>query len=36
MISYLPPTDTRFRTDQRAYEHGDINMAAAEKNRLEE
>ncbi len=32
----LPPTDTRFRPDQRAYEDGDVKRAAAEKNRLEE
>lgn len=32
----LPPTDSRLRPDQRAYENGDIKLAAAEKNRLEE
>ena len=30
------PTDSRFRTDQRAYEHGNLEMASFEKNRLEE
>ena len=33
---YLPPTDCRFRPDQRALENGDFKLAAAEKNRLEE
>ncbi len=32
----LPPTDTRFRPDQRALENGDFKLAAFEKNRLEE
>ena len=36
MITKLPPTDTRFRTDQRAYEYGDLTLAASEKHRLEE
>ncbi len=35
MINVLPMTDTRFRPDQRAYEYGDNNLAAHEKNRLE-
>ncbi|KAL9124537.1 MAG: hypothetical protein Q9217_006139, partial [Psora testacea] len=33
---YLPPTDTRFRPDQRAMEDGEYDLAATEKNRLEE
>lgn len=32
----LPPTDSRLRPDQRAYENGDIKLAISEKNRLEE
>lgn len=36
MVKHLPPTDVRFRTDLRAYEYGDIEMAANEKHRLEE
>ena len=32
----LPPTDTRFRPDQRALENGDLKLAAEEKQRLEE
>lgn len=36
LCAKLPPTDTRFRTDQRAYEYGDQDMAKAEKHRLEE
>lgn len=32
----LPPTDTRFRPDQRAMEDGKYDLAAAEKNRVEE
>ena len=33
---YLPPTDTRFRPDQRAVEENQYELAAAEKKRLEE
>lgn len=33
---HLPPTDTRFRPDQRALENGDFDLAATEKHRLEE
>lgn len=33
---FLPPTDSRFRPDQRALENGDFEKAAAEKHRLEE
>lgn len=33
---YLPPTDTRWRPDQRAMEEGHYDFAAEEKNRLEE
>lgn len=36
MIDKLPLTDCRFRTDLRAYEYGDMELAASEKNRLEE
>lgn len=32
----LPPTDSRFRPDQRALENGDFKTAATEKHRLEE
>ena len=34
--SYLPPTDTRRRPDQRCLEMGDLVRAAQEKLRLEE
>ena len=30
------PTDARLRPDQRAYENGNLELAASEKNRLEE
>jgi len=33
---HLPPTDVRFRPDQRALEQGDEELAASEKHRLEE
>ncbi|WEW59887.1 hypothetical protein PRK78_005368 [Emydomyces testavorans] len=33
---YLPPTDTRFRPDQRAMEDGEYDFAATEKHRVEE
>ncbi|KAI7684869.1 Oxysterol-binding protein-related protein 1 [Sarcoptes scabiei] len=36
MLSNLPRTDSRFRPDIRKLEQGDIDAAAAEKNRLEE
>ena len=32
----VAPTDTRWRPDQRALENGDLKLAGAEKNRLEE
>ena len=32
----LPPTDTRFRPDQRALEEGNLILAASEKRRLED
>lgn len=32
----LPPTDSRFRTDQRALEEGNLELAASEKTRLEQ
>ena len=35
MILELPPTDSRLRPDLRAYEFGDIKLAAEEKERLE-
>ena len=35
MLSTLPPTDTRFRTDSRGYEYGALTEAADEKHRLE-
>ncbi|XP_035826525.1 oxysterol-binding protein-related protein 6 [Aplysia californica] len=35
MSKYLPPTDSRFRPDQRLLEEGKITEAEAEKNRLE-
>ena len=33
---YLPPTDSRFRPDQRAMEDGEYDHAATEKTRVEE
>lgn len=33
---YIAPTDSRLRTDQRAMEDGEYDLAATEKNRLEE
>ncbi|KAK3335480.1 Oxysterol-binding protein-domain-containing protein [Cercophora scortea] len=33
---WLAPTDSRFRPDQRAMEDGEYDLAATEKNRLEE
>ncbi len=36
MRPLLPPTDCRFRPDQRALENGDFKFAADEKTRLEE
>jgi hypothetical protein len=35
-VSQIAPTDSRFRPDQRAYENGDVELAASEKHRLEE
>jgi hypothetical protein len=32
----IAPTDTRWRPDQRYLENGEMNVAAEEKNRLEE
>ena len=34
--SFLPPTDTRLRPDQRNYELGNVDLADLEKARLEE
>jgi len=31
----LPPTDSRFRSDVRAWEHGDYEKSSSEKVRLE-
>jgi oxysterol-binding protein 1 len=36
MKKWLPPTDSRLRTDQRALENGDLTLANTEKHRLEE
>lgn len=36
MKEILPPTDTRFRMDQRLFEEGQVKEAGAEKHRLEE
>ena len=36
LAAKLPHTDTRFRPDQRALEHGDFDLAEREKVRLEE
>lgn len=36
MIDKLPITDCRFRTDLWAYEYGDMELAASEKNWLED
>lgn len=36
LAALLPPTDSRFRTDVRAFEHGDLEMTEKEKLRLEE
>ncbi|KAL9056703.1 MAG: hypothetical protein Q9162_002772 [Coniocarpon cinnabarinum] len=33
---WLPPTDSRLRPDQRAMEDGEYDLAATEKNRVEE
>ena len=34
--TFLPKTDTRFRPDQRYLEEGKVNLAEAEKVRVEE
>ncbi|RKF72996.1 Oxysterol-binding protein-like protein 1 [Golovinomyces cichoracearum] len=36
LLSWLPPTDSRLRPDQRAMEDGRYDEAAIEKNRVEE
>ncbi|XP_041940483.1 oxysterol-binding protein-related protein 6 isoform X10 [Alosa sapidissima] len=36
MKDMLPPTDARFRPDQRFLEEGNVEMAAAEKQRIED
>ncbi|XP_053186704.1 oxysterol-binding protein-related protein 1-like [Scomber japonicus] len=36
MEGVIPPTDSRFRPDIKAMENGDIDLASAEKKRLEE
>lgn len=33
---YLPPTDSRLRTDVRALEEGNLDLAESEKHRIEE
>eukprot|EP00004_Rigifila_ramosa_P021669 TRINITY_DN5808_c0_g1_i2.p1 TRINITY_DN5808_c0_g1~~TRINITY_DN5808_c0_g1_i2.p1 ORF type:complete len:179 (-),score=26.00 TRINITY_DN5808_c0_g1_i2:51-587(-) len=35
LSAVLPPTDTRFRPDQRLFENGQFEQAAIEKERLE-
>ncbi|RMD42600.1 hypothetical protein DV735_g2553, partial [Chaetothyriales sp. CBS 134920] len=35
-VHHIPPTDTRLRPDQRAMEDGEYDLAATEKNRVEE
>lgn len=36
LLPRLPPSDSRLRPDQRSYEYGKLDLATAEKNRLEE
>lgn len=36
MLTYLPSSDSRLRTDIRAYENRQIELAESEKNRLEQ
>jgi oxysterol-binding protein 1 len=36
MKTFLPPTDSRLRSDQRFLENGDLKLANSEKKRLEE
>ncbi|KAF2862900.1 hypothetical protein K470DRAFT_227247 [Piedraia hortae CBS 480.64] len=36
LLPYIAPTDSRLRPDQRAMEEGEYDLAATEKNRLEE
>ncbi|KAH7037317.1 oxysterol-binding protein [Microdochium trichocladiopsis] len=36
LCKYIAPTDSRYRTDQRAMEDGEYDFAADEKNRLEQ
>lgn len=36
MKAKLPRSDSRLRTDQRALENGDFDLATIEKHRLEE
>lgn len=35
LLNNIPPTDSRLRTDMRAYEYGDMDLASKEKERLE-
>jgi hypothetical protein len=35
MVAKIAPTDVRLRPDQRAYEHGNLDLATIEKDRLE-
>lgn len=36
LLKKIAPTDVRLRTDLRAYEHGNIDLASSEKHRLEQ
>ena len=36
IVADLPPTDSRFRPDMRAYEFGNVELASKEKHQLEE
>ena len=36
LVDVLPPTDSRYRTDVRALEEGDLDRAETEKSRIEE
>jgi hypothetical protein len=36
LMKMIAPTDSRLRTDQRAYEYGNLDLASTEKERLEQ
>lgn len=36
LVTKIAPTDVRLRPDQRAYEHGNLDLATTEKDRLEQ